>query len=251
MTVLAKLWARLGRLAWLGALLAAIAAPPAHAGERLTVVELFTSQGCPLCPAADAFLGELTQRSDVLALGFHVDYWDYLGWPDPFAKPTFTRRQKKYLDKFGLPYVFTPQIVVDGDLHASGGDQDVVLRNIDAARDNERGRIEIGLTRLGTDQMRIRIPMTEPVYRGEAEVLLVRYDPRKETAVSRGENAGKTLVNYNVVRLVRPIANWTGAPVDMVERLAELDSPGGDICAVLVQEHPQGRILGAAVLDMR
>lgn len=251
MTVLAEFRARLRRLVWLGALLVCVLAPPAHAGGRLTVVELFTSQGCPLCPAADAFLGELTRRSDVLALSFHVDYWDYLGWPDPFAKATFTRRQKKYLHEFGLPYVFTPQIVVDGDLHASGRHREDVLHNIEVAHANDRGRIDVSLTRLGNDQMRIRIPQAEPVYRDAAEVLLVRFDQRRETAVTRGENAGKTLVNYNVVRVVRPIADWTGAPIDMVERLAELDSPGGDHCAVIVQESPQGRILGAAVLDMR
>jgi hypothetical protein len=104
-------------LRWLilatGLLLAALASAPAGAGERLTVVELFTSQSCPLCPSADAFLGEPTKRDDVLALSFHVGYWDYIGWTDPFAKPAYTKRQEKYLDRFGLPYVFTPQAVVD------------------------------------------------------------------------------------------------------------------------------------------
>ena len=70
-----------------GLIVVAVSSPPAQAGERLTVVELFTSQGCPLCPPADAFLGELTQRTDVLGLSFHVGYWDYIGWADPFSKP--------------------------------------------------------------------------------------------------------------------------------------------------------------------
>jgi len=231
--------------------LLAVLAAPAQAGQRLTVVELFTSQGCPLCPPADAFLGELIQRGDVLALGLHVGYWDYIGWPDPFAQPAYTKRQERYLDRFGLPYVFTPQIVVDGELHASGTRKDEVLHNIEAAQAVDRGRIDIEVARLSDDQVRLRIPMTEAVYRGEAEIVLVRFDDRKETAVTQGENAGKTLVNYNIVRVLRPLADWNGEPVDQVYRLAELDGPGGDYCAILIQERPQGRILGAAVVDMR
>ena len=82
-------------LAWPGAIAAAEPGPPP------TVVELFTSQGCSSCPPADAFLGQLANRPDVLALGFHVDYWDYIGWKDPFASPEFTRRQRGYAEGLG------------------------------------------------------------------------------------------------------------------------------------------------------
>jgi hypothetical protein len=234
-----------------GLLLATIAAPPASAGERLTVVELFTSQGCPLCPSADAFLGELAQRGDVLALSFHVGYWDYIGWADPFSQPAFTKRQEKYLDRFGLPYVFTPQVVVDGRMQASGNRQDNILRHIEVAEEVERGRIHVELTRISAVQVRIHIAAPEAVYRGEAEITLIRFDAKKETVVTTGENAGKTLVNYNVVRAMRPVADWNGEAVDLVQRLVELEGPGGDFCAVLIQERAQGRILGAAIVDMR
>lgn len=232
-------------------LLFAVLATPVDAGERLTVVELFTSQGCPLCPSADAFLGELTKRDDVLALSFHVGYWDYIGWPDPFAKPAYTKRQEKYLDRFGLPYVFTPQAVIDGRIHESGNRRDNVLHNIMVAGAVERGRIDVELTRVSAGRVRIRIPQPEAVYRGEAEIVLIRFDERVETVVTHGENAGKTLVNHNVVRIVRSVADWNGKSVDMVQRLVELESPGGDFCAVLVQERSQGHILGADVVDMR
>lgn len=245
----------LSALRWLvlsaGLLLAAVAPQPAQAGERLTVVELFTSQGCPLCPPADAFLGQLTQRSDILGLSFHVGYWDYIGWADPFSKPAYTKRQEKYLDRFGLPYVFTPQVVVDGRMHASGNRQDNVKRAIKAAGKEQRGRIDVELTRVSAGQVRIQIPEPEAVYRGEAEIILIRFDEKKQTVVSRGENSGKTLINYNVVRIMRPVGDWNGKAVDMVQRLAELDGPGGDFCAVIIQERAQGRILGAAVVDMR
>jgi len=242
-------------LRWLilavGLLLAALASAPASAGERLTVVELFTSQGCPLCPTADAFLGDLTKRDDVLALGFHVGYWDYIGWADPFAKPAFTKRQENYLDRFGLPYVFTPQAIVDGQHQASGNRKKNILRHIKVAGKDQDSRIDVDLTRLSADQVRIRIPMEDAVYRGEAEIILLRFDEKKKTVVTHGENAGKTLINYNVVRIMRPVADWNGEPVDIVQRLAGLDSPGGDFCAVIIQERAQGRILGAAYVDMR
>ena len=252
MTTLATL---LSTMRWLvltaGLLLAALSSSPASAGERLTVVELFTSQGCPLCPPADAFLGELTKRGDILGLSFHVGYWDYIGWADPFSKPAYTKRQERYLDRFGLPYVFTPQVVIDGRMHASGNRQDNILRAITKAGKVERGRIDVELTRVSAGQIRIHIPAPEAVYRGEAEIILLRFDEKKETVVTRGENSGKTLVNYNVVRIMRPVADWNGEAVDLVQRLVELDGPGGDFCAVLVQERRQGRILGAAFIDMR
>src|SRR3546814_10211240 len=105
-----------GEIAWLALVLSAMialvaaSATPARASERLTVVELFTSQGCSSCPSAEAFLGKLAQRPGILALSFHVDYWDYMGWADPFADPANTRRQKRSLKKLNLPYVYPPQI---------------------------------------------------------------------------------------------------------------------------------------------
>src|SRR3954454_10513973 len=84
----------------------------AHAEERPVVVELFTSQGCNSCPPADAYLGELAARSDVLALGLHVDYWDYIGWKDPFAQRAYTERQRHYSRALNQRFVYTPQMVI-------------------------------------------------------------------------------------------------------------------------------------------
>jgi len=109
-------------LLWLGALVTS----PAAAETRPPVVELFTSQGCSSCPPADALLGELARRGDVIALGFHIDYWDKLGWKDPLSTPQSTERQRRYARLFGTP-TYTPQLVIDGTREMVGSQRETVL----------------------------------------------------------------------------------------------------------------------------
>ena len=101
----------------------AVAIAPAQAGERPIVVELFTSEGCSSCPPADALLAELASRPDVLALSFHVDYWDRLGWKDPYSSREATARQHRYATLLDLASIYTPQIVIDGKWQAVGSDR--------------------------------------------------------------------------------------------------------------------------------
>src|ERR1700730_15285394 len=103
---------------------------PLHAGERPIVVELSTPRGCSSCPPADALLAELAGRPEVLALSFHVDYWDRLGWKDPFSSAAATERQQRYAERLGLATVDTPQIVVDGRWQAVGSNRAEVERAI-------------------------------------------------------------------------------------------------------------------------
>ena len=121
-------------LALFAALCVALAAAPVAAAERPIVVELFTSEGCSSCPPADALLAELATRPEVLALSFHVDYWDRLGWKDPFSSAAATARQRHYAEILGLGNVYTPQIVVDGRWQAVGSDRGEVEHALDAAR---------------------------------------------------------------------------------------------------------------------
>ena len=228
-----------------------LAATPtaADSGQRLTVVELYTSQGCSSCPPADAYLGELAGRTDILALGFHVDYWDYIGWSDPFAHPRYTKRQEAYIRLGRQPYVFTPHMVVDGVRQASGRQRAEIARHIAAARESRPIEVAVSMTRTADDQIRVRVAAAG--YGGAADVMLVRLDARHETQVRAGENGGQRLVNFNVVRMLRPLATWRGQQIDVTVRLMDLHDANQDYCAVFVQERGQGRIIGAALLDLR
>ena len=226
-----------------GFFLIAVGLQSASAGERLVVVELFTAQGCPSCPPADAYLGELAQREDVLALGFHVDYWDFIGWADPYADAVYTRRQHTYAGLLHIPYVFTPQIIVDGVLQGSGSNRGTIAQHISVAAEMEKPWVDVRLTHVGDGRVRVQLP--EMNYPGEADVFLVRYDKQHETQITRGENIGLDLKNYNVVRHFQPVATWRGDALDLTIPLRHDGKEAETAYAVIVQEPTTGRIVGA------
>ncbi len=220
-------------LTWPGAIAAAEPAPPP------TVVELFTSQGCSSCPPADAYLGKLAGRPDVLALGFHVDYWDYIGWKDTFASPEFTLRQRGYAEALGQRYVYTPQMVVDGMGHATGSRVGDVERLIAARRDAPKVRVRL----VGEPGGRLTVSIGSGQADRPADVWFVTFNRRHSTEVARGENRGRRLTEYNIVRSVRRLGGWDGTAKQFTVALGEVDE---DACAVLVQAAGLGEILGAA-----
>ena len=213
---------------------------PAQAGERPILVELFTSEGCSSCPPADALLAELANRPDVLALSFHVDYWDRLGWKDPYSSREATERQNHYAALLNLATVYTPQIVVDGKWQAVGSDRTEVERALDLAR---RNRQEVPVV-LALDHGRARISLGS---RGEgvaASVLLIGFDRRHVSAVKRGENSGRTLAHADVVRGVEEVA----VPSNSVGKIDVRIRWHCDRIAAIVQA-ADGRVLGVAVQD--
>ncbi|WP_167730607.1 DUF1223 domain-containing protein [Terasakiella sp. SH-1] len=174
-----------------------------QANSRVHVVELFTSQGCSSCPPADAFLGELALRPDVLALAYHVDYWDYIGWKDIYAKSEFSDRQRQYARQFELRYVYTPQMIVDGTYQDSGNRRRNIVRAI--GQGNTPG-VDVSLVvRDGSLHIKSN-------HNDHAEVFYVRYLKETETKVRRGENRGKTLTDYHIVTDLVPIGKWSGGP---------------------------------------
>ena len=215
----------------------------APAGERgPTVVELFTSQGCNSCPPADDLLAELAERRDVLALSFHVDYWDYIGWKDPYASPSHTQRQRAYARQFGLGYVDTPQMVIDGAVQVMGSDRDKVLETIGGAADRPSVPLEV----VPADDGRMQISLPHRPGSEDATVWFVVFDRQHVTEVKRGENRGRTLRNANVVRGFQRIAIWRGEAMEVPVAINDLSPEGGDDCAVLLQSQRNGRIIGAA-----
>ncbi len=134
-----------------------VAALPASADPRPVVVELFTSQGCSSCPPADEYLGEMTMRGDIIPLAFHVDYWNYIGWTDPFASKQMTHRQKAYSRVLGQRYIYTPEMVVNGTTQEVGSNRHGVEALIEAARKAPPSGPSISLTREEDGRIRLRL----------------------------------------------------------------------------------------------
>jgi hypothetical protein len=218
----------------------ALGIAPAAAGNRSIVVELFTSEGCSSCPPADALLAELADRPGLLALSFHVDYWDRLGWKDPFSSPAATQRQHRYAEQLGLATVYTPQIVVDGKWQAVGSSRVEVERVLDSA---QRNRDEVPVA-LAADHGHAKITLGPGGSGVSASVVLIGFDRLHVTAVARGENAGRTLAHVDVVRSLEEVARFDG-------RGGTVEAPLPAQCdriAAIVQA-PDGRILGVAARD--
>ena len=187
----------------------AIVAPGATMARSPVVVELFTAQGCSSCGLANSFVDKLADLPNVVTLTWPVDYWDYLGWKDTFARPEFTDRQRAYDSHFGLNDVYTPQVIVDGRAQASGDKTAAVQTLVDHAL---RTRIDAPQIR-ARDDGRIGVGSGRRP-RGGAQVWLVRFDPREQTVeVTAGDNRGKAVAQRNVVRQVVLLGSWKGRPV--------------------------------------
>ncbi|WP_244614864.1 DUF1223 domain-containing protein [Pukyongiella litopenaei] len=225
----------------LSCLVAAVQAVPVRAGDMPVVVELFTSQGCSSCPPADALLRDLTTRDDVLPLALHVDYWDYIGWKDHFARPEFTARQKHYAAFAGRKMIYTPQMVVAGREDVVGVDAAKLAEAITAHRARSPV-MTMRVTRSGT-ALTVQVkPVATADTGGPVLVQLVRFAPLRKVEISSGENAGKTIAYANVVEDLSVLGDWDGAaPAEFTARL-----DGDSASAVLIQRPGPGAILAAA-----
>ncbi len=225
-------------------LLAVSAVQPVRAGERTgVVIELFTSQGCSSCPAADAFLSELAKRPDVVALAFHVDYWDHLGWKDPYAQAVFSKRQRRYVAALGARYVYTPQMVVDGRYQDVGSDRrriDLLLYQAAAARkdaptiDLRGGELSIGAS---------------AAVAVDAAIWLAYFSSTQTNEVPRGENHGRHMASTNVVRALQPLGPYDGKAATLVIDITSAPKDCDGV-AVLIQRPGPGHIVAARSFDL-
>jgi hypothetical protein len=205
------------------------------------VVELFTSQGCSSCPPADALLGEVARKPNVIALAYHVDYWDDRGWKDPFSLPQATQRQRGYVRRLSRSGAFTPQVVVSGDTSFVGSNRAMMQR----ALADERDALSIQLSKVGSN---LRIGLREP-WREPMDVHVISYLAQATTVIGRGENARRSLKQFNIVRSVKHAGRWNGRPQQMQIPLASLPKDATSV-AVLLQRTGQGAIAGAATLAL-
>ena len=226
---------------------------PATAGEAKKpagVVELFTSQGCSSCPPADAILEDLAKKGDVIALAYHVDYWDYLGWQDTLASPDNTARQYEYAKSFGARSVYTPQAVINGRTHVNGSSRAEIASTLGQFAKSGKGlSVDMKVMRAGDS---VVIDAGEGAAQQEGQIVLVYYDPARPVVIDRGENDGKTITYWNSVTDIQMAGMWHGAAARYEFPASEIAKKGAGGCAVLLQSTGEngvpGPILGAALI---
>jgi hypothetical protein len=232
------------RLAAGASLLPFAGAQPALAAPgRAVVVELFTSQGCSSCPEADAYFADLAQRGDVIALSYHVDYWDYLGWRDTLASADFARRQQDYAARRGDGRVYTPQVVIDGTLAEVGSRRSAVEALI--AQQSARVSAEAVRMSVSASPHMLAIALGPEVAPRKASVWIAAVEPRVAVTITRGENAGREMVYHNVVRRLVPAGKWDGASATIELPRSTVLAPSASAFAVLLQADDTGEILAA------
>jgi hypothetical protein len=220
------------------------------AGAHPVLVELFTSQGCSDCPAADRIVVELAKRKDVIALSLPITYWDMLGWKDTFATESNTKRQKAYAKVMSRSGIYTPQIIIDGVVDVVGNQRDRVLTAI-AARASQfadRGSENLHLG-LASGRVEISIAASPAKSKPLATIWVMRTLSQAAVNVQQGENKYRNLVYANVVRELQRAGEWTGdaMKIDVPMRLGEAKQDG---VAVILQGNDYGEVLAAAVMPL-
>ncbi|MFK5997317.1 MAG: DUF1223 domain-containing protein [Rhodobacterales bacterium] len=229
----------------LASILLVVFTTTAYAGDDkpLVVVELYTSEGCASCPPAEKILSKLAKRDDVLALSLHVDYWDYLGWKDPFALAKFTDRQEYYNMAFGNRYrMVTPEMVFQGQSYVAGAKPEKITAALEKLS-NTPDDVTLTVERLG-GRIRVKIAPRD-VLVSDPDVFLVQYKPSQTTKVKSGENRGRTLDHTNTVTAWDLVGVWSGE----VDWFIDQPLADGVSAAVIVQAPDNGPILAARKLQ--
>ena len=235
--------------------LAIVALVVSHASgawaETPVVIELFTSEGCSSCPPADALLVDLSHKNppsgtQLILLGEHVDYWNYIGWTDRFSSPAFSERQKSYAKQLHLATVYTPQMVIDGHLQLVGNGAAEVYRDISlAAAEPKPAQVSLQWQSQHKLHIAVQAPAAE-----RPKVLLAITEDGLSTAVGGGENGGRTLQHAAVVRQLRELGKAANGQFETnVDVAAHPDWNPAKLKVVVLVQQPGGKILGAASLD--
>ncbi len=225
-----------------------LVALPVAAGEQRGVVELFTSQGCSSCPPADAALKSLIDEGKVVALAYHVDYWNYLGWADTLATKDNTARQYAYAKMLGRNGVYTPQAVLNGRDHINGADLKGINGKLEAMNLAGKGLAVPVDASVRKDEIDIKIGAGA----GKANVVVVYFNRQQLVDVKKGENGGRKISYWHAVRDIQTIGMWDGKPASFVLPASVLNEGENGGCAVLLQkmkdDETPGPILGATTV---
>jgi hypothetical protein len=226
---------------------------PAYADPR-AVVELFTSQGCSSCPPADQIIGELAKDPNVIALSMPIEYWDYLGWKDTLADSRFSARQKAYSQMRGDRDVYTPQVIVNGSANVIGSDR----AGIESAILNTQksvGVMSVPVTMtLSGKQINVSVAASKATTPGHGEVWICSVSKAVPISIGRGENRGRQVTYYNVVRNILKVGDWNGSSGSWSVPLENVSRDGVDAAVVYVQDGNRdkpGPMLGAAYTPLR
>ena len=216
-----------------------------EAEKRPLVVELYTSQGCSSCPPADALLGQLATRPDLLAMSLPITYWDMLGWKDTLASEANTRRQKAYAIALGHSGVYTPQVIVDGVTDVVGSREDSVKRDI-VARLADMHDVPVSLHAVpGQVHVVIGAGAKPPK---DATIWVFHILSQATVDIGNGENDGKKMTYHNIVRDLKAVGMWKGEAVALDLPRHDPADPPHDGLAVVVQQGGYGRVIGAAFI---
>jgi hypothetical protein len=223
------------------------------AAEPRAVIELFTSQGCSSCPPADKLLAQFASDPSLVPISLPIDYWDYLGWKDTLADPRNSARQRAYSHVRGDREVYTPQVVVNGSVHALGSDRDAIEAAIAASRKNGMTlSLPVSMT-LADGRLLVSVPGGGEG-RSLAEVWVCGLVKAATVTIGRGENRGKTITYHNVARHWVKLGTWNGTAETFNLPIQEFDDESIDEAAVIVQggtvEKPSA-MLGASVAAIR
>lgn len=226
-------------------------AMPVLAGPR-AIVELFTSQGCSSCPAADKLLGEMAHDPTLIAISLPMDVWDYLGWKDTLADPRNTARWQAYSKSRGDRERYTPQAVVNGAAHALGSDRSAIEKAILKSRQNEAVMsVPVDASRRG-DHLAVALPGSAPA--AGAMVSVWGLAQSVAVTITRGENKGRTVTYHNVVRRWVNVGTWNATRNRWDVPLRALAGDGIESAAVLVQTGTPDKpsiVLGASMASLR
>jgi hypothetical protein len=226
----------------------ALAGPSLAQEAPKGVVELFTSQGCSSCPPADAAFRKLVERGDVIALAYHVDYWNYLGWADTLSSKENTERQYGYARTMGRGNVYTPQVVVNGRDHVAGADLGGITNKIDGYLTEGKGLTVPIAAKVNGDELEVKIGAGP----GKANVVMVYFNREKVIDVEKGENSGQKIAYLNSVADVETVGMWDGKETSLTLPANVLQKPDLEGCAILLQSSTEdgtpSAILGATVV---